>query len=261
MDLRIAKLKSTTFFGRRFTRRQIAQIQETVATFPALSRQELAQTLCEHLRWRTAAGKHRVGACLGLLGALEKAGILTLPPKREAKTHGPRKPLALTPRTDPQPHRSKTAWGCWLRCACNWRRAPSRRPCSTNTSSGITTWAIASRSAHTCAISCSTGYERPLGCLLFSQATRSLACRDAWVGWREGEYKQHLELVVGQPRFLLFPWVGVKNLASHALALAVKQLPQDWQRRYGCRPVLLETFRRIRSASAGSAIAPPTGSA
>ena len=56
MDPRIKNLKSTTFFGRRFTRRQIVAIQQTVATFPALSRKELAQTICEHLRWRTPTG-------------------------------------------------------------------------------------------------------------------------------------------------------------------------------------------------------------
>ena len=60
MDPRIKNLKSTTFFGRRFTRRQIADIQQTVATFPALSRKELAQTICEHLRWRTPTGGNRV---------------------------------------------------------------------------------------------------------------------------------------------------------------------------------------------------------
>ena len=38
MDSRIASLKSTTFCGRRLTRRQIADVQETVA----LSRNELA---------------------------------------------------------------------------------------------------------------------------------------------------------------------------------------------------------------------------
>ena len=48
--------------------------------------------------------------------------------------------------------------------------------------------------------------------------------------------------MVGQPRFLLFPWVQVPNLASHALGLAARQLPTDWQRRHGTRPVLLETF-------------------
>ena len=81
MDPRIRNLKSTTFFGRRFTRRQIAQIQQTVDTFPALSRTELAQTICEHLNWQTLAGKNRVASCLGLLEALEQEGILTLPPQ------------------------------------------------------------------------------------------------------------------------------------------------------------------------------------
>ena len=41
MDTRITKLKSTTFFGQRLTRQQIATIQETVALFPALNRREL----------------------------------------------------------------------------------------------------------------------------------------------------------------------------------------------------------------------------
>ena len=102
MDPRIKNLKSTTFFGRRFTRRQIADIQQTVATFPALSRKELAQTICEHLHWRTPTGGNRVAAALGLLKRLERAGILTLPAKR-ARNRRPRKPVALTPRTAPQP--------------------------------------------------------------------------------------------------------------------------------------------------------------
>ena len=53
MDQRIENLETTTFFGRRFTRREIIDIQETVARFPALSRHELTQTVCEHLNWHT----------------------------------------------------------------------------------------------------------------------------------------------------------------------------------------------------------------
>ena len=41
---------------------------------------------------------------------------------------------------------------------------------------------------------------------------------------------------------LLFPWVSVKNLASHALGLALRQLAPDWQRQHGSRPVLAETY-------------------
>ena len=64
MDPRIADLKSTTFSGRRLTRRQIAEVQKTVALFPHHSRNELAKTICEHLDWVTAKGDYRAGACM-----------------------------------------------------------------------------------------------------------------------------------------------------------------------------------------------------
>ena len=59
MDSRIENLKSTTFGGTRLTRRQIADIQKTVELFPALSRHELAATLCSHLGWFTPKGRDR----------------------------------------------------------------------------------------------------------------------------------------------------------------------------------------------------------
>ena len=85
-------------------------------------------------------------------------------------------------------------------------------------------------------------HDRKLGCLLFSRATVALHCRDRWIGWRKGEYNKQLDLVVGQPRCLLFPWDRVHCLASKTLSMAVRQLPKDWQQRYNTRPVLLETF-------------------
>ena len=47
MDPRIAALKSTTFSGRRLTRKQIADIRETVQLFPNDSRKRAVQ---DHLR-------------------------------------------------------------------------------------------------------------------------------------------------------------------------------------------------------------------
>ncbi|MDE0627242.1 MAG: hypothetical protein OXH99_12655 [Bryobacterales bacterium] len=37
-----------------------------MATFPVLSRKGLAQTICEHLLWRTPAGGNGIAAALGL---------------------------------------------------------------------------------------------------------------------------------------------------------------------------------------------------
>ena len=70
------------FFGRRLTRRQIADVREAVALFAALSRNELANTICEHLSWTTPKGDCRVSACLCMLESLDERGILTLPTKR-----------------------------------------------------------------------------------------------------------------------------------------------------------------------------------
>jgi hypothetical protein len=54
--------------------------------------------------------------------------------------------------------------------------------------------------------------------------------------------KKNLHLVVNNARFLILPWVNSKNLASKILGLVARQLPHDWQHRYGYRPLLLETF-------------------
>jgi hypothetical protein len=48
--------------------------------------------------------------------------------------------------------------------------------------------------------------------------------------------------VVANTRFLIFPWVRIRNLASKSLSLVAGRVRQDWQRRYGYGPVLLETF-------------------
>ena len=64
MGPRIKNLKTTTVSGRRQTRRDIDDIQETVALCPALNRNELATTICEHRDSRTPKGKFRASACL-----------------------------------------------------------------------------------------------------------------------------------------------------------------------------------------------------
>ena len=40
----------------------------------------------------------------------------------------------------------------------------------------------------------------------------------------------------------ILPWVRVQCLASKALGQAVRQLPRDWERQHGFRPVLVQTF-------------------
>ena len=83
---------------------------------------------------------------------------------------------------------------------------------------------------------------RKLGALLFEASSAKLPCRDEWIGWTESSHKKHRDLVVNNSRFLIFPWVQVKNLASKVLSTASRQLIEDWQTYYNFKPVLLETY-------------------
>jgi SRSO17 transposase len=83
---------------------------------------------------------------------------------------------------------------------------------------------------------------RPVAALSFSAPARVLRVRDQWIGWSAAQRQGHLDRVVNNSRFLILPWVAVKNLASHVLAHALARLPQDWAARFGTRPWLVETF-------------------
>ena len=243
MDQRIIDLKSTTFSGRRVNRRQIADIQVTVALLPNDSRNELAKTICEHLGWKTAKGAYKVGACLGMLETLESHGILKLPPKREDSVRDMKAvdAPAWTSASDPQPEIAAPLAD--LR--------PLRVEPVTDTE-GRQLWnAFVDRHHY-------LGYRRPfgahvryfvtdrdgrrLGCMLFEAATKTLPCRDRWIGWTSRARDRRRHLMVVNSRFLVFPWVVSRNLASSVLAMATRRLADDWERLHGVRPVLCETF-------------------
>ena len=241
MDPRIARLKSTTFCGQRFTRKQIATILDIVETFPLLSRSELALTVCEQLGLQTPSGNNRLRTALNTLSELQQLGLLTLPPLRKQGGRGPQKPIKPSSRTAPQPavegpltalgqvrlalaegRRQVREWNAWVD---RYHPLGYRQPIGNHLRYFVL-----------------DGQGRKLGCLLFDFAARKVACRDEWIGWAGHKYRKQLKLVVRNARFLLFPWVVVKNLASHVLGLAARQLAADWQRQHRYRPVLLETY-------------------
>ena len=81
-----------------------------------------------------------------------------------------------------------------------------------------------------------------LGGIGFGSAALYLEGRDDWIGWNPSQRRQHLERVLNMNRFLIRPMVRCANLASHALSLCAQQVSQDFERRYGLRPWLLESF-------------------
>lgn len=83
---------------------------------------------------------------------------------------------------------------------------------------------------------------RILAAVSFNQASYKVGCRDGFIGWDDNQRKKSLSVVVNNNRFLIPPWVNVKNLASHVLSKTVKLLRSDWTERFRTEPLLVETF-------------------
>ena len=80
------------------------------------------------------------------------------------------------------------------------------------------------------------------GGLGWGAAAWSIGPRDRWIGWTTVQRQQQLHRLVNNNRFLILPWVRTPNVASSVLGRVARRLPQDWEDRFGYRPVLLETF-------------------
>ena len=84
--------------------------------------------------------------------------------------------------------------------------------------------------------------EMPIGAISFNRASLHVGVRDRWLEWDEETRRNLLPHVVNNNRFLILPWIRVKNLASHILSQSIRLLVRDWFRLYGYQPYLVETF-------------------
>jgi hypothetical protein len=227
--------------GRVFDGQDLGLIRQTVAGFPGLCRSELVATVCEHLGWFTAAGTPKITACRRLLERLEGDGLIELPALR-----------ALPPQAmggcRAAPKTQEVDWP--LLCGRLADVAPiTLEP--TTTAAAVREWNAAVERHHRLGYRGAFGFRlryfircgaRPLGCVLLSGAARALAVRDQWIGWERCERQANLSRVVNNSRFLIFPEVRIPHLASHVLGQLARRVGEDWERRWGFRPLLLETF-------------------
>jgi len=81
-----------------------------------------------------------------------------------------------------------------------------------------------------------------LGGFGFAAAALTLADRDEWIGWDAEQRRALLHYVVGMSRFLIRPSVHCRNLASKVQSMVLSVLPEDFERQFGYRPWLVESF-------------------
>lgn len=230
---------TTRYCAREFSAQDIQAIRDLMTQNPGLKRTPLSRRLCELLHWVKPNGELKDMTCRVALLRMQADGLITLPPSQMPGGRG-RPHFPATPATDAQPPVVQPVHelaSLSLRVVCD--TATSRL------------WNEYIERYHYLGYTPMSGSQlrynvfagdRLVALLSFGASAWKLAAREAFIGWGHAERHKNLQLVVNNARFLILPWIHSKGLASKTLALAAKQLPHDWMRRYAFRPVLLETF-------------------
>ncbi len=232
-----------TFCGRIFSADEIDLMRQVAADCSALSTTEIARTVCELLDWKRPTGHLKNHECRQLLERLAAEGRLHLPVLREVGPRGTRR-IARTPASAPQPEITGSAGDfepliltlveagthdsmVWNELVDRHHYLRYRVPVGAQLRYFVRSERLE---------------QKLLACLQWSSPAWKMAARDRWIGWNDQQRKRNLQRIVNHGRFLILPWVAVKGLASKILALSARQVPHDWETRYGCRPLLLETL-------------------
>jgi hypothetical protein len=226
--------------GRRVTDRDVAFIRTLIETHPHSSRRALSSELCKAWEWHQPNGEPRDMVCRGLMLALHRGGHIELPAVRKV----PLNPLAR--RRGPVPvNVDQTAVGGRLSNLGPLTYRQVRRTQDEPLFNSLV------QTHHYLGYTQPVGEhlkflvyagERPLACFAWSSAPRHLGPRDRFVGWSAEARRKNIRFVAYNTRFLVLPWVQVRHLASHLLGRMARLLPREWERVYGHRVYLAETF-------------------
>lgn len=237
-------LHPLTFSGRTFSVPELELIQQICRSFASLGRTEISRTVCELLEWKRPNGGLKNHECRLLLERMQDWGLVALSPLGRSGKRGPRL-VSITSAGEPEadlvgsvgefePLSLSIVVGgrdgeshLWRELIERYHYLHCRVPVGANLR-----YLVRSQRAP----------DRVLACMLWTSPAWKMAVRDRWIGWNDEQRRRNLQLIVDNARYLILPWVHVRGLASKILSLCARQLPGDWEGRYGYRPLLLETL-------------------
>jgi hypothetical protein len=229
----------TIYCGREFGHADIQTIKHLMEQDPSLKRAPLSRKLCELFDWTKPNGELKDMTCRVALLRMQADGLITLPPSRMSRARA-RPDFPATAATDAQTPLAQPVHELGALTLCTVKGTVASR-----------LWNEYIARYHYLGYTQMSGSQlrynvfagdQLVALLSFGASAWKLAARERFIGWQEPERLRNLQLVVNNARFLILPWIESKGLASKILSKIARQLPLDWQQRYGYRPVLLETF-------------------
>jgi hypothetical protein len=231
--------RGLTIRGRFFSEEDLKLISELVLANFAKGRTRASLRICELLDWRQPNGWLKDRACRDVLRTLEARGALILPSPKSNSSGNSRRATAT--EADPSLETSALT------------QIPLRAISFSQVKGTIheALWNAIVRRYHYRGYRVLVGRSlkylilfdgRIIGAWGVSDCAWSLSPRDAFLSRLGFDPSQLHTCVINNSRFLLLPWVKVKNLASFVLAKLVKLAQLDWSSYYAVTPLFLETF-------------------
>jgi len=225
--------------GREFTSSDIKLINETISDNPALSRRKLSLILSEKLNWRQPNDNLKDRACRDVLLRLSNKNLIKLP---KGQYEFNKQSISIKSINFTQPLSDLVG------TVSDFDR-PVFKVVQNASERQLWNYLVENYHYKGCQITVGRHLKylvyianQLIGCFAFADSVLKLTARDQWIGWTQKQRETNLHLIINNVRFLILPWVRVKNLASKLLSLSAQIVPSDWLYYYNFRPVMLETF-------------------
>ena len=229
--------------GKRIGPAELHKIESVITKRWPQGRVAISRELCRQWDWRQENGQLKGQVCRILLRKLESKGLITLPPPKTGIANHPRRRYYVPPSAPPEVNDTplEAALGDIPPIGLTMVRRSEHE--------GLWNYLVHRYhyesfriivGSHLKYIAWAGG--RPIACLSWSSSVFRIAARDRFIGWSSAARSRNIRRVVNNNRFLILPWVKVKNLASHLLGASARNIGNDWQKFYGYPPYLLETF-------------------
>jgi hypothetical protein len=220
---------------------KVALVRRAIEEAPPPNRAEVARRVCAALEWNDALGRPKLMSCRVALLRLHRAGLVALPAPTCGNGNGKRlrrdvalpEPVPLTGSVEALGP-LELEWVQGRERSALWNQLIERYHYLGYTPLPGAQLRYLIHAEHGL-----------LGAIGFGACAWRVAPRDEWIGWDAPARERNRGRVLNNARFLLLPWVQVRNLASKVLALAGARLREDFPRAYGIEPVLLETFVEV----------------
>ena len=203
--------EAVRYCGRLFSEQELQLIRTIIAEDSSRHRFALSQVVCERLHWRRANGQLKDMSCRVAMLRMHRDGLIPLPAPRRRHSNGTlhrrRTPqaepeLPIIARVDALPALQVRPLAD-QREAQLWREYVDRYHYL-----GYTPLPGAQMRYLV------TSQRRVLAVVGFGASAWKAAPRDRFIGWSVAQREARLQLVVNNARFLILPWVQVRNLAS-----------------------------------------------